>query len=64
MGYDEEKDLQALSNQEVELVDAGLGQADDFAGKDVKGKVAVIQRGAIAFVDKAENAKKPGLSEL
>ncbi|EME73589.1 S8 family serine peptidase [Bacillus sonorensis] len=60
MGYDEEKDLQALSNQEVELVDAGLGQADDFAGKDVKGKVAVIQRGAIAFVDKAENAKKAG----
>ncbi|WP_442858861.1 S8 family peptidase [Bacillus sp. NSP9.1] len=60
MGYDEEKDIQTLNNQEVELVEAGIGQADDFAGKDVKGKVAVIQRGVLPFVDKAENAKKAG----
>ncbi|WP_195257856.1 S8 family peptidase [Bacillus paralicheniformis] len=60
MGYQEEKDLEALNGQDVELVEAGIGQADDFKGKDVKGKVAVIQRGVIPFVDKAENAKNAG----
>ncbi|MED1740511.1 S8 family serine peptidase [Bacillus swezeyi] len=60
MGYDEEKDVQALNNQEVELVEAGIGQADDFEGKDVRGKIAVIQRGGIPFVDKAEHAKNAG----
>lgn len=60
MGYQEEKDLEALNGQDVELVEAGIGQADDFKGKDMKGKVAVIQRGVIPFVDKAENAKNAG----
>ncbi|MDI5788048.1 S8 family serine peptidase [Bacillus licheniformis] len=39
-----------MNGQEVELVEAGLGQADDFSGKDVKGKVAVIQRGVIPLL--------------
>lgn len=43
-----------------ELVYAGLGQPAEFEGKDLKGKFALIQRGTIAFTDKALNAQKAG----
>lgn len=46
--------------QQFELVDCGLGQESDFQGKDVKGKVALIQRGSISFVEKKLNAQKNG----
>ncbi|GFZ33549.1 peptidase S8 [Clostridium zeae] len=48
------------STKQFELVDCGLGQESDFQGKDVKGKVALIQRGSISFVDKKLNAQKNG----
>ncbi len=38
----------------------GLGEAKDFTGLDVNGKVALISRGTIAFVEKIANAKKAG----
>ncbi|WHY85627.1 S8 family serine peptidase [Neobacillus novalis] len=38
----------------------GLGEAKDYTGLDVQGKVALISRGTIAFVDKIANAKKAG----
>ncbi|MFF2753534.1 S8 family serine peptidase [Psychrobacillus sp. NPDC058041] len=38
----------------------GLGEAIDYNGIDVKGKVALISRGSIAFVDKIANAKANG----
>ena len=40
------------SDKELSLVDCGLGEVSDFEGKDLSGKVALIKRGAIAFVDK------------
>ncbi|MBT2640577.1 M20/M25/M40 family metallo-hydrolase [Bacillus sp. ISL-39] len=43
-----------------ELVYAGLGQAGDFEGKDVSGKIALIQRGSISFADKVLNAAANG----
>ncbi|RFB17417.1 lactocepin [Bacillus sp. HNG] len=43
-----------------ELVDAGLGTPEDFAGKNLEGKYALVQRGSIGFVDKALNAQKAG----
>ncbi|MGY0692504.1 S8 family serine peptidase [Virgibacillus sp. FSP13] len=43
-----------------EVVEAGLGTPEDFAGKDVKGKYALIQRGEIAFTDKTLHAQKAG----
>lgn len=43
-----------------ELVDAGLGTPEDFAGKNVKGKFALVKRGGIAFTEKALNAQKAG----
>ncbi|GLC88352.1 S8 family serine peptidase [Lysinibacillus piscis] len=38
----------------------GIGAASDFENVDVEGKVALIARGSIAFVDKIANAKKNG----
>ncbi|OCA88397.1 hypothetical protein A8F94_24605 [Bacillus sp. FJAT-27225] len=43
-----------------ELVYGGLGQPADLKGKDLKGKFALIQRGAIAFTEKALNAQNAG----
>jgi aminopeptidase YwaD len=43
-----------------ELVYAGLGQTGDFDGKDVTGKIALIERGAISFADKVLNAAANG----
>ncbi|ATP39013.1 hypothetical protein CSE16_02675 [Solibacillus sp. R5-41] len=38
----------------------GNGEAKDYTGIDVKGKVALISRGSIAFVDKIAHAKENG----
>nr|WP_309098412.1 S8 family serine peptidase [Fredinandcohnia onubensis] len=43
-----------------ELVEAGLGTPEDFAGKNLEGKYALVQRGSIGFVDKAINAQNAG----
>ena len=52
---------------EVEVVDAGFGAPEDFVGKDLKGKVALMVRGAApgssfsgAFTDKIINAQNAG----
>lgn len=46
------------------LVDAGKGTVDDFKGKDYKGKIALVQRGAITFVEKQINAQAAGASAV
>lgn len=43
-----------------ELVDCGKGQASDFDGKDLKGKIALIQRGVSTFIEKKQNAQAAG----
>ena len=52
--------IESLSGQEFELVDCGFGDSRDFSGKELTGKVALIQRGNISFDQKLENAKKSG----
>lgn len=47
-----------------ELVYAGLGSSDDFEGKDVSGKIALIERGSYNFVTKILNAKAAGASAV
>ncbi|WP_010529997.1 S8 family serine peptidase [Lentibacillus jeotgali] len=42
------------------LVDAGLGYPEDYEGKDLEGKFALVQRGELSFVDKALNAQNAG----
>src|SRR5690606_8619016 len=44
----------------VELVEAGLGFPEDFEGKDVEGKYALVQRGELDFISKALNAQNAG----
>src|SRR5699024_1183374 len=41
-------------------VEAGLGLPEDFEGKDVKGKYALVQRGENPFTEKALNAQAAG----
>lgn len=43
-----------------EVVYANLGRPEDFTGLDVAGKIALVQRGEIAFTDKGANAAAAG----
>jgi len=47
-------------DEELEVVPAGVGSIDDFKAVDVKGKVALVQRGILNFVDKQLNAQNAG----
>ncbi|WP_142350402.1 S8 family serine peptidase [Bacillus sp. AFS029533] len=53
-------DLTALKGKTFNLVDVGLGKGVDYNGKDVKGKIAFIQRGDTSFIDKIKLAKAKG----
>lgn len=47
-----------------ELVYAGLGAPSDFEGKNVNGKIALIQRGTYSFAEKIKSAKEAGASAV
>jgi len=51
---------QELLAGQVEVMDAGFGNPSDFEGKDFTGKVALISRGEISFVEKGLNAQNAG----
>lgn len=59
-GKDFADDLTTLEGKTYELVYAGLGNAFDFEGIEVQGKVALIARGDIALDAKIVNARKAG----
>ncbi|MFC4075803.1 S8 family serine peptidase [Salinithrix halophila] len=48
----------------MELVDVGFGNASDYKGKDVKGKIAVARRGGNQLSYKAHNAHVAGAAGL
>lgn len=54
------KSIESSHNKEYEAVYCNLGYAEDFDGKDLTGKVALVDRGDITFVEKATNAKNAG----
>jgi subtilisin family serine protease len=60
LGKDFSDRLEDLQGQSLPIVFAGLGKASDFTGKDVTGKLALIQRGEITFDEKIKNAKNAG----
>lgn len=61
MGSTFGSDLSTQLSGEYEVVAVpGVGKPTDFNGLDVKGKVALISRGEIAFVDKIAAAKAEG----
>lgn len=47
-----------------EIVFAGLGGASDFEHIDARGKIALIERGTHAFVEKVQNAAKAGAAAV
>ena len=46
------------------LVYAGLGAPEDFEGLDVRGAIALLDRGVIPFRDKARNAQDAGAAAV
>lgn len=50
----------SLEGKSLELVDVGLGTLDDYKNKNVAGKIAFVQRGNFALVDKVNFAKQNG----
>ena len=51
----------ALDGQTLEYVPVpGFGDAYDFAEVDVEGKIALVERGTLAFTEKEQNAKDAG----
>jgi aminopeptidase YwaD len=49
---------------EAEVVTAGLGRPEDFTGRSVEGKIALIERGEIFFSAKVANAAAAGASAV
>ncbi|MGG3911784.1 S8 family serine peptidase [Peribacillus simplex] len=64
IGKDFSDRLEELQGKSLPIVFAGLGKATDFAGKDVSGKIALIQRGELAFDEKIKNAKNAGAKSV
>lgn len=65
--YTGAEDFASIVGSETQtVVYGGLGKADDFAklGEKVKGKVVLVSRGEIAFVDKLANAKAAGAKAI
>ncbi|MEH7333354.1 S8 family serine peptidase [Neobacillus drentensis] len=66
VGYGLDDWLPLENGGKLELVSLGgkLGKPEDYAGKDVKGKIVVVQRGELTFVDKAKNAAAAGAAGI
>jgi minor extracellular serine protease Vpr len=60
MGYNNYEDLFALSGNTYEYEFIGLGYPEDYEGLDMEGKIALIIRGDLTFVDKVQIAKDHG----
>lgn len=56
--------IEEFQNQSYPVVFAGLGNVKDFEGKELAGKIALIERGTLAFDDKIKNAKKAGAAAV
>lgn len=59
-GFPSEEALLALNEAEYEFVHVGLGSEEEFSQVDAEGKIALISRGELPYVTKAENAKQAG----
>lgn len=57
--FDKSAGIENLT-ESYQLVDVGVGKVEDYAGKELSGRIAYIQRGEISFSDKALNAINSG----
>ena len=60
MGFTNAEDVMALDGNSYEFCTQAWAVREDFAGLDLTGKIALIQRGTYTFVDKAANAAAAG----
>ncbi|QOT09889.1 S8 family serine peptidase [Paenibacillus sp. JNUCC32] len=60
MAWNLAEDPEVVLDGDFGLIYADLGKPEDFADKDVAGKIALIKRGELAFVEKIANAKAAG----
>ncbi|MBX7286356.1 endo-alpha-N-acetylgalactosaminidase family protein [Clostridium chauvoei] len=58
--FSSEEKIKKYMGKEYEAVYCGLGGVEDFQGKDLTGKVAIVDRGTHTFEDKARNAQAAG----
>jgi subtilisin family serine protease len=64
MGRSFSDELTKFKGKSFEMVDVGLGGDTDYVNKDVTGKIALVERGTHALVDKIKFAKKHGASAV
>jgi subtilisin family serine protease len=64
MGHGLGKDYLNVLDKEYEMVEVGIGTEEDFAAKDVDGKVALISRGTISFDEKIRRAHEKGAAAV
>ncbi|MFP5114326.1 S8 family serine peptidase [Bacillaceae bacterium C204] len=57
-------DPNTLEQKKFDIIDAGIGQPSDFAGKDFTGKYALVKRGTLTFVEKTMNAQTAGAAGI
>ncbi|PEJ57108.1 hypothetical protein CN692_14555 [Bacillus sp. AFS002410] len=53
-------DFSSMSGKSFDIVNVGLGGPNDYNGKDVNGKIAFIQRGTYALIEKMQYARDHG----
>ncbi|MFD9625897.1 S8 family serine peptidase [Peribacillus muralis] len=61
-GYND--DIDSLKGKKIPVIPVGLGDVADYSGKDVQGKIALIQRGTLTINAKIENAKAKGAAAV
>ena len=60
IGYKMSGKIMPTYNTFYDIVHVGIGRPEDFAGKEVRGKVALIERGGNYFSEKMKNAEDNG----
>ncbi|WP_179865434.1 S8 family serine peptidase [Bacillus sp. AFS017336] len=54
------KDYLSVIDKKLNVVDVGIGAEEDYANKNVTGKVALISRGTLSFDEKIRRANEKG----
>ncbi|WP_057913316.1 S8 family serine peptidase [Peribacillus muralis] len=57
-------DIDTWKGKSLPVVPVGLGDVADYGGKDVQGKIALIERGTLTINAKIENAKAKGAAAV
>ncbi|MFR7349564.1 S8 family serine peptidase [Peptoniphilus sp.] len=61
---DNNKEPKLEVDKEFDLEFLGLGKEEDYVGKDVNGKVVLLERGVIPFAEKVKIAKEKGAKAI